>query len=341
MMRRVVVSSTGVDVTVAAIPSPAPGEVRVRSVMAGICGSDTHAAQGRHPFIRLPFHPGHEVVGVVDAVAADVDTAWLGERVTVEPYLPCWHCKPCRSGRQNLCENLGFLGCGYEQGALADYFTIDARRLHVVPDVLSDHAAALIEPLATPVHAVRLAGGVAGRTVAVIGAGAIGLLLVRVARAGNASRVVVADRSPLRRDRAARFGAHVVVDADGADVATAVCAALGESADVVFDCVTTGASVRNAIAMAHHGGTVVVVGVPSSEVSVPLPTIQDQQLRLQGTATYLPDDVVASIDLLRRGVVRADDVVTSVYGLDVVAAAFAQAATGREVKVLVDFAGSG
>jgi 2-desacetyl-2-hydroxyethyl bacteriochlorophyllide A dehydrogenase len=340
-MRRVVVSPSGVDVVASAIPPVAPGEVRVRSIMTGICGSDTHAAQGRHPFIRLPFHPGHEVVGIVDAVAADVESAWVGQRVTVEPYLPCWHCKPCRSGRENLCEHLRFFGCGYDQGALADYFTIDARRLHRVPGDLTDHAAALIEPLATPVHAIGLAGGVTGRTVAVLGAGAIGLLLLRVALDGGATRVVVADRMGLRRDRAFRFGAHASVDAGAPDVVDQICAGLDTSADVVFDCVTTGASVRTAIATAHHGGTVVVVGVPTSDVSVPLPTIQDQQIRLQGTATYLPEDFAESIELLRRGVVAPDDLVTSVYRLDDVASAFAQAATGQEIKVLIDVAGGG
>ena len=96
--------------------------------------------------------------------------AWTpGQRVTLEPDLPCWTCKMCTSGRENLCENLQFFGCGYRQGGMADYFTIAADRLHPVPDSLDDHAAALIEPLSTPVHAVRLAGDVAGRAVAVLG----------------------------------------------------------------------------------------------------------------------------------------------------------------------------
>src|SRR5512135_1499976 len=146
-MRRGVVSVQGIDVVEAEVPRPGPGQVLVHSLMTGICGSDTHAAHDRHPFIRLPYHPGHEVVGVVEAVGDGVTSVSAGQRVTVEPDLPCWNCKPCRTGRQNLCENLQFFGCGWEQGGMADYFNVPADRLHVVPDDLDDRTAALIEPL--------------------------------------------------------------------------------------------------------------------------------------------------------------------------------------------------
>ena len=162
-MMRVVVLPDGVRVVEAAVPEPGPGEAQLRMVVAGVCGSDTHALRGRHPNVHPPYAPGHEVVGVVTAVASDVTSVRVGQRATVEPDLPCWECKQCRAGRQNLCERLGFFGCGSEQGGMADVFTIDARRLHVVPDDFDDATAALIEPLSTPVHAIRLAGGVRDR----------------------------------------------------------------------------------------------------------------------------------------------------------------------------------
>jgi threonine dehydrogenase-like Zn-dependent dehydrogenase len=145
-MRRVVVSTGRIDVVRADVPQPGPGEVLVRSVLAGVCGSDTHAAAGLHPWISLPYVPGHEVVGVVAETGAGVSSVQPGRRVTVEPYLPCWHCKQCLRGQENICENLGFLGCRDPQGATADYFTVDSRRSHVLPDELDDRAAALIEP---------------------------------------------------------------------------------------------------------------------------------------------------------------------------------------------------
>jgi 2-desacetyl-2-hydroxyethyl bacteriochlorophyllide A dehydrogenase len=334
-MRRVVVSAGGIDVVEAAVPTPGPGQVLVRSLVTGICGSDTHAAHDRHPFIRLPYHPGHEVVGVVEALADDVTGVTPGQRVTVEPDLPCWNCKPCRTGRQNLCENLQFFGCGWEQGGMADYFTVPANRLHVVPDDLDDRTAALIEPLSTPVHAVRIAGDVVGRTVVVLGAGTIGLLVLSVVRAHGARRVVVTDVLPGKRDRALRLGADAVVDAGADDAVQQVREALGESADVVFDCVAITPTVRQAIGMASKGGTVVIVGVPTGDVPVPLALVQDHQVRLQGSATYLPEDYGESIALLRSGAVRADDIVTAVHPLEDVAEAFAQSLGGDHVKVLV------
>ena len=217
------------------------------------------------------------------------------------PYLPCWACKMCTSGRENLCENLGFFGCGYSQGGMADDFTLPADRLYPVPDTLDDHAAALIEPLSTPVHAVRLAGDVAGRSVAVLGAGTIGLFTLAVLRAHGAGKVVSTDPNPGKRERAAALGADATIDARSPDAAGQVRKALGGSADIVFDCVAVQSSMDQAIAMADKGGTVVVVGVPAQAVTVPLPIVQDHQIRIQGSATYLPADFRESADLLRAG----------------------------------------
>jgi 2-desacetyl-2-hydroxyethyl bacteriochlorophyllide A dehydrogenase len=325
-MRRVVVTADGVQVVEAAVPEPGPREVLVRTVAAGVCGSDTHALHGRHPFISLPYAAGHEVSGVVTAGPLPV-----GTRVTVEPDLPCWSCKQCRAGRPNLCENLRFFGCGHDQGGMAEFFTVDERRLHVIPDGLDWPTAALIEPLSTPVHAIRLAGDVRDRTVAILGAGTIGLLMLKVARAHGARRIVMTARSAANRDRALRFGADAAV----APSADSVRAALGESADVVFDCVAEQSTMNEAVALANKGGTVVVVGVPPAEVTIPLPLLQDSQIRIQGSATYLPEDYTDAMDLLRAGTVAAADFVTGVRPLDEAAEAFQDAESGRHIKVLI------
>ncbi len=334
-IRRVIVSPASIDVVEAAAPVPGPGEVLVHSVVSGVCGSDTHAAHGRHPFIALPYAPGHEVVGVVVAAAGDVDGIEPGQRVTVEPDLPCWTCKQCRAGRQNLCENLRFFGCGYPQGGMADLFTIPADRLHRIPDQLGYRAAALIEPLSTPVHAVRISGGVTGRAVAILGAGTIGLLLLAVVKAHGARRIVMTDVLPAKRERALALGADAVVDSTALDVVSGVRAALGESADVVFDCVAIQSTIDQAIGMADKGGTVVVVGVPAGAVTVALPVLQDHQIRIQGSATYLPQDYEESADLLLRGAVDVDSIVTSVYPLTDASEAFARSSAGADIKVLV------
>jgi threonine dehydrogenase-like Zn-dependent dehydrogenase len=334
-MRRVVVYPGRIAVEAADIPAPGPREALVRMHAAGVCGSDLHAAHGRHPFVSLPYRPGHEVVGVIETMGSGAEGFTPGQRVIVTPYLPCWKCKMCTSGRENLCENLGFFGCGYPQGGMADYFTLAADRLYPVPDDLDDHAAALIEPLSTPVHAVRLAGDVAGRSVAVLGAGTIGLFTLAVLRARGAGKIISTDPNPSKRARATALGADVTIDARSPDVAGQVREALGASADIVFDCVAVQSSMDQAIAIADKGGTVVVVGVPATDVTVPLPIVQDHQIRIQGSATYLPEDYRDAVDLLRREAVRTADFVTATRPLDQVAEAFEIASSGEQVKVLV------
>jgi 2-desacetyl-2-hydroxyethyl bacteriochlorophyllide A dehydrogenase len=339
MMRRVIVPEPGlVRIDSVATPSPGPGEALVRTVVSGVCGSDMHALHGRHPFISLPYAPGHEVVGVLKSVPDGSDYK-VGQRVVVEPTLVCGECKQCRSGRSNLCERLRFFGCVHDQGGMADYFTILATRLHAVPDGFSDEQAALIEPLATPVHAVRLAGhpepDLTGKTVAVLGAGTIGLLVLTAALFRGARRIVVTDPLEFKRDRALHLGADAVVDAGRPDVTDQVLHELGESADVVFDCVAIQSTMNQAIEMALKGGSVVVVGVPAGAVNIPLPIVQDQQIRVQGSATYLPEDYRDAIEILGSGRLEAAQIVTATYPLEQASEAFEAAARGEHVKVLV------
>ena len=127
--RRVVVNSmTDINIEVVDRPQPGAGEVLVRSRVVGICGSDIHAAHGRHPFVDLPMRPGHEVVGVVTEVGTDVDAGLVGTRVVIEPNLACGHCPQCAAGRYNICAELKVFGC-QTPGGMTDYFVIAADRV--------------------------------------------------------------------------------------------------------------------------------------------------------------------------------------------------------------------
>ena len=334
-MKRVVATPEGIVVVDAPKPVPGSLEVLVEMTVTGVCGSDTHAAAGHHPFVPLPYRPGHEVVGIVREVGADVIGIAVGQHVTVEPTLPCWTCKMCTTERSNLCENLRFFGCGYDQGGMADFFTLDQNRLHVVPAGMTDLEAILIEPLATPVHAVRISGGVAGKAIVIIGAGTIGLLLLAAARHAGAGRIVMTDRLQSKRERALRLGADAVFDADDPAVSALVRGELGESADVVFDCVAVQQTVDLSIQLALKAGTVVIVGVPARPVTVPLPQIQDQQVRIQGSATYMPEDFLTAIQIIQAGKVSAADFITSRFPISDAAVAFAASSGGEEVKVVL------
>jgi 2-desacetyl-2-hydroxyethyl bacteriochlorophyllide A dehydrogenase len=335
-VRQAVVTALGtVELQDVETPVPGPGEVVVRMRLAGICGSDVHAFHGRHPFVPVPYRPGHELFGTIEATR-DGSRLAPGTRVVVEPILACGRCKYCLDGRYNLCATMTFFGCTAPGGGLADSFVIPEDRVVPVPDDVSDLHAVLVEPLSTPVHAVRLAGpDLTGKTVAILGAGTIGLLTMAAARHAGAVRIAVSDLSPAKRKLAAELGADSVHDAASASLVEDIRADLGTSADVVFDCVSVQATVDQAIAIAVKGGTVVVVGVPAKPVTVPLPEIQDLQVRVQGSATYTRDDIDQAIAMLAAGVVDPARIITAQFPLAKVDEAFAAAESGEHVKVVV------
>ena len=338
MNRRIVVHGLD-DVVVETVPEPVPvaGEARVRTTVVGICGSDLHAACGRHPFIDLPYRPGHEAVGVVQSVGPGVDESWVGSRVAIEPNLVCGHCTHCRSGRYNICRELQVFGC-QTPGALADSFTIDVDRLVQLADDLDDRHAILIEPLATPVHAVRRAAEAVGdlrdRPVVVIGAGPIGLFALLAARHAGA-RVVVADLLESKRARAERLGAVGTFDPAAPDAITAARRLLGGPAAVVIDCVSREGSVTQAVELVDKGGAIMIVGVAEGATPVPLGLIQDRELALIGSLMYVREDFTAALDLLASGVVPVDEIISAEFDFEHSAEAFAASADPENVKVLV------
>lgn len=190
-----------------------------------------------------------------------VDPALVGNRVVIEPNLACGKCSQCIQGRYNICATLDVFGC-QTPGGMSDYSVIAADRVVALPDDLEDRWAALIEPAATPVHAVRRAGDLSGRKVLVIGVGPIGLFVLLAARAAGASCVVVADLLESKRALAERLGAHATFDSGAPDAVDTATAALDGKADVVFDCVSRESTVRLAIGVLEKGALLMIVGSP-------------------------------------------------------------------------------
>jgi 2-desacetyl-2-hydroxyethyl bacteriochlorophyllide A dehydrogenase len=334
-VRRIVVNSID-DIHIEEVDAPraGSGDVLVRSTVVGICGSDMHAAHGRHPFMSLPFWPGHEVVGVVEAVGKGADATLVGKRVVIEPNLACGHCDQCREGRYNICATLDVFGC-QTPGGMTDAFVIAADRVIALPDDLDDDWAALIEPLSTPVHAVRRAGELRGKRVVVIGAGPIGLFTAIAALDAGAERVVVADLLESKRARAERLGAHASFDSSAPDAAEQALAALGGKAHVVFDCVSRESTVALAIAVLDKGATLMTVGVPAGRTVIDLDLVQDRELTIKGNLMYVREDVLHAIELLRKQPFPYDEVVTATFGLEDADQAFRQSDDPEHVKILV------
>lgn len=336
MIRRVVVHSLH-DVRIEEVlrPTPSPDQVLVQPSWVGICGSDTHACLGQHPFITLPYHPGHEVVGVVKEVGDQVTGFQPGDRVVVEPNLPCGACPQCHAGRYNICRHLAVFGC-QTPGGLADLFAISSNRLHPVPDGLTDYDAVLAEPLATPVHAVRAAGDLSGCRVAVLGAGPIGLLIMVAARAAGAAKIMATDVRASKRQRARSLGADAALDANQ-DVTARAQEALGDRPDVVFDCVARESSMAQATDMVSKGGQVILVGVGQPGTTpVRLDLVQDREISIRGSLMFVAEDFVTSLKMLSEGAVSTDQLVTATYtGLRRAGDAFRASTDPEQCKVLI------
>ncbi|WP_454860823.1 zinc-dependent alcohol dehydrogenase [Promicromonospora soli] len=342
MLRAVVEPGTGTRLHNTTVPTPGQGEVLVRSTLVGICGSDTHALAGHHPFLTGPYVPGHEATGEVVSTGPGVDgSVRPGQRVLLKPNVACGTCVNCRADRTNACETLAWVGCdpsGALPGAMADYFVAPARNLYAVPDGLGDEAAALVECLATPVHAARIAGDLSGARVVVLGAGTIGLLCVVAALHAGAESVVVTDMEQSKLDRAVRVGAAGGVLATAGWLAHDVRDLLGGPADVVFDCVANRRSLDQAVSLVRRAGTLLIVGVPPRPDPINLPLIQDWELRVQGCAAYTEADIVTALGIAVEGGLPVDEIVSATYGLGHVAEAFAAAGADTSGKVLISMA---
>lgn len=328
----------GVRVQQVPVPEPGPGQVLVRSTVVGICGSDTHALAGHHPFLDAPYVPGHEAVGVVERLGPEVIGRRVGDRVILKPNVACGRCQNCRAGRTNACPNLSWVGCDTSRawsGAMADYFVAPADNLYAIPDHVDDATAALVECLATPVHAARIAGDLTGARVLVLGAGTIGAFCVVAALRAGASAVVVTDREPAKTERAVRLGARAGIPADSVDLPAQVAAALGGPADVVFDCVAVESSLAQGVRCLRRAGTLLVVGVPPRPAMLPLPYVQDWEIRVQGCAAYTEVDVEAALAIAAAGELPTGELVAEEYALEDVAAAFERAGRDSSGKVLL------
>lgn len=265
-------------------PEPGPGELLVRMKAVGICGSDMHwYLEGRigHVAAAYPQVLGHEPVGEIVAVGEGVRHRKPGDRVSIEPSITCGHCEFCLRGQHNNCVHCIFLGGPQAPGLFREYAVVPEHNADAVPDGLSWVGATLIEPVAVIVHALELVSIQVGDTVAVMGAGPIGMLCAALARQAGASRVFVCDRLPHRRELARKMGAQCVVPFEQMEQAV-MDQTRGRGVDLVLDAAGSPETIRLGIALARPAGTLLLIGIPSeSEFSVDLHTALNKELRLQ------------------------------------------------------------
>ena len=306
---------------VADLPRPVPGkgEVLVQVAACGICGSDVHGYDGTSGRRIPPIVMGHEAAGTIAEVGAGVTSFQPGERVTFDSTVYCGECDYCRSGQVNLCDYRQVVGvsCGdYRRaGAFAEYVVVPQRILYRLPDTLSFPEAAMLEAVSVALHAVRLSELEGGETALVIGAGMIGLLTLQAARAGGASRVMVADVDATRLKMAKEMGADEVLHLSGVElVAEVMRLTAGKGVDVALEAVGRNETVSAAIDSVRKGGEVTLIGNIAPEVTLPLQKVVTRQIRLQGTAASA-GEYLQAIDLMTSGKIRVKPLITAVAPL--------------------------
>jgi L-iditol 2-dehydrogenase len=327
--------------------NPGIGQVLVRMTRVGICGSDVEYWQhGRIGdfVLRAPMVIGHESAGVVVAVGPGVLGLSLGDRVALEPGVPCRACDQCRTGVYNLCPRMQFFATPPVDGSLCDLVLHPADFCFKLPDTVSDDGGAMCEPLSVGVHACERANVGAGSTVLVLGAGPIGLVCMLVARAIGARRVVMTDVRPERLAFALTVGASatVLVSRNEAENIAAVKAAVGgDNADALFDsaieCSGFESSMRTALAATRSGGTVCCVGLHDPVMNLPLMDANVREVDIRGIFRYR-NTYRKCIALLETGNIDIKPLITHRFKFDSqenLIAGFEMARTGKDaIKVM-------
>lgn len=324
-------------------PAPKPGEVRVRIERGGVCGSDLHYYHhGGFGTVRLkePMILGHEVAGTILDVGQEITGLHPGERVAVNPSMPCGHCSYCRLDMRNQCLDMRFFGSAmrfpHMQGLFREHVTLPATQVIAVPPHLDAGLAACAEPFAVCLHAVSMAGSLVGKRVLVSGCGPIGCLTVLAARHAGAQEIVCTDiaSAPLRI--AERLGADRILDLGGEPDALQPFTEAKGAFDVVFECSGNGKALSTAIDVARPRGMVIAIGL-GGEVLLPLNTAVAKEIRLFGSFRF-DVEFAWAVDLIASRTVDPSPLVTATLPLDEADKAF-RLASDREasMKVQIDF----
>jgi L-iditol 2-dehydrogenase len=281
-------------------PVAGPGQVVVAVRASGICGSDVHGFTGSTGRRRIGVVMGHEAAGEVIAAGNGVERLRVGDRVVLRSILPCGRCDRCLQGQPNLCLERQGLGMQLD-GAYAERVVVPEAMADPIPDSLSFEDAALVEPLAVAMHAVELAPFGPADTVAIVGAGPIGLLTLLAVRRRGAGRILVTDRDPHRLGLARALGADKAIDVAAGDPVERVLAATdGRGADAVLEAVGIAPTVAQSIAIARPGGTVTWVGNSAPEVPVAMQQVVTRELTIRGAYGFV-DEFARAIDALAAG----------------------------------------
>jgi 2-desacetyl-2-hydroxyethyl bacteriochlorophyllide A dehydrogenase len=290
-------------------PELGPGQVRVRVRQVGVCGTDLSLVTGKLPFARYPIVPGHELAGEIIEVGPSSEFE-VGDRVTANPILHCGHCAACQAGNVHYCEDTAVLGVVNRNGAFAEEVVLDDDMIWVLPDDLNFEEGAMAEPAVIADRTVRRGSVQPGDTVAVLGAGNIGLLLIQVARIMGAAKVMVTDLLEYRLDIARTIGVDLALDVAKDDLVQAGREAFG-GFDVMIDGVGLQETIVQGIQLCKPGGRIVVYGVPQGgDLAIPVLDGFRKDLTIHTSRLY-PRSFAAGLELLQSGQLALEPMITT------------------------------
>lgn len=332
------------DVRVEQIEEPviSSGQVKVKVEWAGICGSDLHAyshglsmeahsLSGKKPPLTL----GHEFSGTIVEVADDVTSHQVGERIAIEPLIYCGDCYACKRGYYNQCSKVGFVGLNRD-GGFAEYVIVNENMVHVLPENVSFEEGALVEPTAVSFYAVRESKLKAGDSIAIFGAGPIGLLTLLSAKAAGATKIIVIDLSEERLEKAKELGATTIINGMRDDIVETIHDLTDGGVSVAFECAGAQPTMTSAVASVKQGGQVMAIAVFAKPVSVDMGQLMFKAADITSTLAYrhvFPE----VIDMISTGRLDVKHVITKKIDLkEIVEEGFNQLINDKnQSKILV------
>ena len=324
-------------------PSPGPREVLLKVAAVGVCGSDVHYYLHGHigdQVVTAPIIMGHEFSAWVAALGEGVEGHALstaerprvGQLVAVEPGIPCGACEPCEHGHPNICPNVRFCGTPPIDGVFAHYTVMPAENCFPLPVGMSPVEGAMLEPLGIALHAVDLAHLKTGQTVAVLGAGPIGLLIAAVARAAGAGEVYVTEPLDYRREFALSYVADAALNPEEVDVVAEILRLTGgRGVDVAFEAAGARDTPQQAAAVVRIGGKVIVAGIPAAEDTMVMhaSTVRKKGLTIK-LVRRIKHTYPRAMRLVQAGLVDINPLATHRFPLDRIAEAFELVAGYKE-----------
>ena len=319
-------------------PHAGPGELVLRNQVCGVCGTDVHIYHGEpgSADVNPPVVLGHEYSGEVVEVGEGVTGFAVGDHVTVDPNIYCGHCAYCQNGKKQLCPSMEAIGVTRD-GGFAQYSRIPASQAFKLEPTVPWEAAAMAEPLACCLHGIDLAGIQVGDKVCVVGGGAIGLLMVQLAKLSGASQIVLSEPNEKRRQVGLQLGANAAIDPTRPDAQEAFAQVLGGGANVVIECVGNVPAVKSAFQFAGKGATVLLFSVPKVDATFDLPLfdVYKKELTIKGSFVN-PDTHAWAVALINSGKVDFDPIITHRFTLDQLPEAIAMQMSDASIKVVVE-----